>query len=132
MADKFPSLEDFSEGEPIAAHFHKPLLIIDIPPLGQIGIKGNSTSGHDDVGGEDFLSRERALLGDDADQFASSNDHAVTATAEDAEDDLLGESYDGTQAGGDDIGQFESSFPAVDNTRNEVWIPVWDVTELTI
>ena len=90
---------------------------------GQTEVKGNGASGIDDItGDEDFLSRERALLGDDAAQFASANDHTATATVEDGDDDLLGGggNYNGTQSGGDDIGQFESSFPAVDN-RNEVW-----------
>ena len=67
---------------------------------------------------DDFLSRERAALGDDAAQFASTNDHA--ANVEDGDDDLLGGgSYDDGQAGGEEISQFESSFPAMD-TRNEV------------
>ena len=64
----------------------------------------------------DFLARERALLGDDADQFATPADNA--ATVED-DNDLLGggESY---QAPADhEMGGFESSFPAID-TSNEV------------
>lgn len=64
----------------------------------------------------DFLARERALLGDDADQFATPADNA--ATVED-DNDLLGggESY---QASADhEMGGFESSFPAID-TSNEV------------
>jgi len=87
--------------------------------IGSTEVKGNGTLGID--GDDDFLSRERALLGDDASQFASTNDHPATATVEDGDDDLLGDggSYNDAQAGGDDIGQFESSFPAVDN-RNEV------------
>ena len=68
--------------------------------------------------GDDFLSRERALLGDDADQFASANDKL--ATVEDGDDDLLG---GGTSfqanVGGEEITGFESSFPAIDTT-NEV------------
>ena len=89
----------------------------------QTEIKGNGTSGLDGAAGdEDFLSRERALLGDDAAQFASTNDHTATATGDgDEDDDLLGGggSYNDAQTGGDDIGKFESSFPAVDS-RNEV------------
>ena len=71
----------------------------------------------------DFLSRERALLGDDADQFATPNDNA--ATVEDAgdedEDDLLGGTSVGEGGGGgsSDMAGFESSFPAID-TSNEV------------
>lgn len=93
--------------------------------LGQTEVQGNGTASHDGVAGdEDFLSRERAMLGDDAAQFASANDNAAAATVEDGDDDLLGGgggSYNDAQADGDDIGQFESSFPAVDS-RNEVWI----------
>lgn len=64
----------------------------------------------------DFLARERALLGDDADQFATPADNAATV---DDDDDLLGggQSY---QASADhEMGGFESSFPAID-TSNEV------------
>lgn len=64
-------------------------------------------------GGDDFLSREKALLGDDADQFTTGNDNA--AFVEDGDDDLLGGGIDG----GEDVDEFESSFPAID-TRNEV------------
>ena len=66
----------------------------------------------------DFLARERAILGDDASQFATPGDKA--ATIED-DDDLLagGESSQSFPAAGDDMGEFESSFPAVD-TQNDV------------
>jgi hypothetical protein len=67
----------------------------------------------------DFLARERALLGDDADQFATPADNAATV---DDDDDLLGggQSY---QASSDhEMGGFESSFPAID-TSNEVSFP---------
>lgn len=58
------------------------------------------------------------MLGDDAAQFASTGDNA--ATLEDGDDDLLGGgSYGGGQAGGEDVTEFESSFPAVD-TQNQV------------
>lgn len=59
--------------------------------------------------GDDFLSREKAALGDDADQFASGQDN--NAFVEDGNDDLLG--------GGEEVSEFESSFPAIDN-RNDV------------
>lgn len=72
-----------------------------------------------------FLDRERAALGEDADQFASSQDRATTSTTvQDGGDDLLG--------GDDDFGEpqhapatnqedldFQSSYPAID-TQNEV------------
>lgn len=59
------------------------------------------------------------MLGDDANLFSTSNDNA--ATVEDGDDDLLGgsDSYGGGQGGGEEISEFESSFPAMD-TRNEV------------
>jgi hypothetical protein len=67
-----------------------------------------------------FLSRERALLGDDADQFASENDKL--ATVEDGEDDLLGGDFGGqANVGSQEMSGFESSFPAIDTT-NEVRI----------
>jgi hypothetical protein len=63
--------------------------------------------------GEDFLSRERAALGDDATLFASGNDNA--AYVEDGDDDLLG----GGGGNNEEIHEFQSSFPAID-TRNDV------------
>ncbi|TVY64308.1 hypothetical protein LSUE1_G007004 [Lachnellula suecica] len=85
MADRFPSLEDFDSGA--------------------------QPSGPGTSGGDDFLAREKALLGDDADQFATGNDNA--AFVEDGDEDLLG-------GGGsnEEVTEFESSFPAID-TRNE-------------
>lgn len=71
-----------------------------------------------DDAGDDFLSRERALLGDDADQFASEGDKL--ATVEDGDDDLLGGDFGGqTSADSQEVSGFESSFPAID-TSNEV------------
>ncbi|KAI4143063.1 MAG: hypothetical protein L6R39_004714 [Caloplaca ligustica] len=99
MADRFPSLEEFGDGqtEPKST--------------------GQESMGLD---GDDFLTRERALLGDDANQFASANDNS--ATVEDGDDDLLGggDSYDGGQAGGEEISQFESSFPAMDSQNEQM------------
>ena len=70
------------------------------------------------------MTRERAALGDDAAQFASANDNA--ATVEDGDDDLLGEggSYMGGNVGGEEITEFESSFPAMD-MRNQVRLNPW-------
>lgn len=51
---------------------------------------------------DDFLAREKALLGDDAEQFTTNNDAAAFA---DADDDLLG------GAGGNEQSTFESQFP---------------------
>lgn len=67
----------------------------------------------------DFLSRERALLGDDADQFSTPHDNNARATVEDDDDDLLGGGGGGGGSGGADMGAFESSFPSID-TGNEV------------
>ena len=71
---------------------------------------------------DDFLTRERAALGDDAAQFSTPRDNAGTsANVQDDDDDLLGgeDSYGGDQTGSNEISSFESSFPAID-TRNEV------------
>lgn len=70
---------------------------------------------------EDFLTRERAALGDDAALFAGPGDTVASSTiVEDGEEDLLGggESYNG-HAGREEVTEFESSFPSID-TRNEV------------
>ena len=71
-------------------------------------------SGFETAGTDDFLSREKALLGDDADRFATGNDNA--AFVSDDDDDLLG---GGDITGGEEVTEFESSFPAID-TRNDV------------
>jgi len=68
----------------------------------------------------DFLSRERAMLGDDADLFSTPADN--TATVQDGDDDDLlgGDFQDSAPAqSNNDMGDFESSFPAID-TSNEV------------
>ncbi len=86
--------------------------------IGQTEPKGNgATNGA--TADDDFLARERAMLGDDANLFSTSSDNA--ATVEDGDDDLLGgsDSHGGGQGGGEEIDEFESSFPAMD-TRNEV------------
>lgn len=84
MADRFPSIEDFDAG----AH-------------GDAAV---------DASADDFLTREKAALGDDAIQFATSND----ATAFDADDDLLGE-------GGNNASTFEAQFP--DLTAPDAGVP---------
>lgn len=74
----------------------------------------------DGAAGSDFLSRERAALGDDADQFSTPNDNIPSVTVQDGavDDDLLG-GGDHVNGVSEDINKFQSSFPAVD-TRNEV------------
>ncbi|XXH00417.1 ATP-binding cassette permease mdl1 [Hypoxylon texense] len=86
MADRFPSLDDFDSGA-------------------QTDIK--------DVGSpsaDDFLARERALLGDDATQFTTGNESA--ALADPSSDDLLG--------GGAESAQFESQFPDISTSNEQV------------
>ncbi|KAH8595006.1 clathrin light chain [Bisporella sp. PMI_857] len=100
MADRFPSLEEFDSGA--------------APSQPQ------TDSGFETAGADDFLSREKALLGDDADQFTTGNDKA--AFAEDDEEDLLGGGN-----GGEEVVEFESSFPSID-TRNEAVAPGGNIT----
>ncbi|CAK7264115.1 Clathrin light chain [Sporothrix epigloea] len=78
MADRFPSLEDFDSGA-------------------QTDIKDANLESN----GDDFLARERALLGDDANQFVTPGDNSAFSPAD---SNLLG----GTD---DETAQFESSFP---------------------
>ncbi|KAI9736981.1 MAG: hypothetical protein M1834_000570 [Cirrosporium novae-zelandiae] len=114
MADRFPSLEEFSEGQ-------------TEPRPETSGLDGAPAD-------EDFLARERALLGDDADLFVTPNDTATntSATVEEApDDDLLG----GGDAGfdvpaGEPMTDFESSFPAID-TQNEQVAPGGTITGST-
>ncbi|KAF3035783.1 hypothetical protein E8E12_002596 [Didymella heteroderae] len=112
MADRFPSLDEFDAGQSEA--------------------RGDATN-FDAIGddaGDDFLSRERALLGDDADQFASENDKL--ATVEDGEDDLLGGDFGGqANVGSQEMSGFESSFPAIDTT-NEHMAPGGTITGSTL
>ncbi|KAI9879783.1 MAG: hypothetical protein M1830_007225 [Pleopsidium flavum] len=104
MADRFPSLEDFSAGQTEA--------------------RGNGVhdTGDHEVD-DDFLTRERAALGDDAAQFSSAGDNIHgSATVEDGEEDLLGGdvSYNGGSAGGEEVTEFESSFPAIDSSNSHM------------
>jgi hypothetical protein len=93
----------------------------DLPTHNAIGAteaRGQPEIGLDATTSDDFLRREKAALGDDANQFASPHDNL--ATVEDAaDDDLLGGSS--TSAGQDMGGMttFESSFPVIDS-QNEV------------
>lgn len=83
----------------------------------------------------DFLARERAALGEDAEQFTSAADNVATVAdaGEDDEDDLLGGGGGGPSNGtsGDMLGDFESSFPAVD-TANEQVAPGGTITGSTL
>ncbi|KUJ19490.1 uncharacterized protein LY89DRAFT_683312 [Mollisia scopiformis] len=99
MADRFPSLEEFDSGAQTEAQ-------------------------GDDLMGDDFLSREKALLGDDANQFSTGHDHA--AFVQDGDDDLLG----GGGGNDEEVTEFESSFPAIDS-RNENVAPGGTITGTT-
>ncbi|KAK6440108.1 Clathrin light chain [Oleoguttula sp. CCFEE 5521] len=114
MADRFPSLDDFDAG--------------------QTEPQETSTS--------DFLSRERALLGDDAQQFSTPADNSATLQEgsdddDDDDDDLLGGGgnsvplHQNGNSNGDDMGDFESSFPAMD-TSNDAVGPSGTITGSTL
>ncbi|PSS28185.1 hypothetical protein M430DRAFT_24543 [Amorphotheca resinae ATCC 22711] len=105
MADRFPSLEEFDSGAQTEA---------------------KEDSGFEPAGADDFLSREKALLGDDADQFATGDDNA--AFLDGGDDDLLGGG--GREGGNDEVTEFESSFPAID-TQNESVAPGGTITGTT-
>ncbi|KAJ5776065.1 uncharacterized protein N7511_001076 [Penicillium nucicola] len=100
MADRFPSLEDFSEGQTEVADTQR-------------------------TSGDDFLARERAALGEDADQFATAQDHVGDENIN-AGNDLLGGDDDEPV---EEIGQFESSFPSMETqTQNERVAPGGTIT----
>ena len=82
-------------------------------------IAGQTPANTNGDGGASFLERERAALGEDADQFATAQDGTNTATVEDGEDDLLGGGDDYTAAPIEPDSHFESSFPAIE-TQNAV------------
>ncbi|KAL4888011.1 clathrin light chain [Aspergillus ambiguus] len=105
MADRFPSLEDFSAGQTEVAD-------------------ANGASDEND-----FLARERAALGDDAEQFATAQDHVVTSDNVDTGDDLLGgaEGAPAATVSHEEVSGFESSFPAIE-TQNEQVAPGGTIT----
>ncbi|KAK2740648.1 hypothetical protein FQN57_006017 [Myotisia sp. PD_48] len=100
MADRFPALDDIS-GDPPAPN-------------------RNGTSSATIEDDNDFLARERAALGDDADQFVLPDDHVTAGEA--GGDDLLG-GDDEVLSGNDltaDTSGFESSFPVIDSHNENV------------
>ncbi|KAI9799971.1 MAG: hypothetical protein M1825_004342 [Sarcosagium campestre] len=105
MADRFPSIEELSGGQTEAKN------------------ESNLSLG-EDSSKQDFLTREKAALGDDANQFAGSSDSfKPSATVEDGDDDLLGGNGDligGNGTGGGEVSEFESSFPALDAGNERV------------
>lgn len=112
MADRFPSLEDIDGGK------------LSFSLLGRLTCTDFRTGATEvrDVGADDgdFLARERAALGEDAEMFGAGTQRQTTV--EDGDDDLLGGDFapsskpNDTQY--DDFDTFESSFPAVDNTND--------------
>lgn len=72
-----------------------------IHALAQTDIKDASL----DSTGDDFLARERAVLGDDANQFVTPGDSSAFSPAD---DNLLGSAEDSNHL---ETAQFESSFP---------------------
>ncbi|GAB7362834.1 hypothetical protein MBLNU230_g3137t1 [Neophaeotheca triangularis] len=121
MADRFPSLDDFDAG--------------------QTETKGAPAADSSEEP-SDFLARERAALGEDAEQFSTPADNAATVEEDTGDDDLLGGGGGGDSmptngdndmmmGGGNDMGDFESSFPAVD-TGNEGVAPGGTITGSTL
>lgn len=107
MADRFPSLDDFDSGgrrivESISSS------VTDIQGLAQTVAKDATDSNE-----QDFLAREKALLGDDAEQFATNDDAAALA---EPTGDLLDEANAPST--------FESQFPDLgdpSSVRNSKW-----------
>ncbi|OKL59203.1 hypothetical protein UA08_05925 [Talaromyces atroroseus] len=120
MADRFPSLEDFNEGAIPSASAS----VIQNRPANRLSPGQTEVVETGAADADDFLARERAALGDDADQFATPNDQAATA---DDNDLLGGDDIVAQQPASEEISGFESSFPAID-TQNEVGV----VTSLAV
>ncbi|KAK7749920.1 Clathrin light chain [Cytospora paraplurivora] len=97
MADRFPSLEDFDSGA-------------------QTDLQDAPVDATADV--DDFLAREKAVLGEDADKFASVEDGAAF---DNGDDDLLG-------GGGEETVQFEQQFPDLSGPTNEAVAPGGNIT----
>ena len=67
---------------------------------------------------DDFLARERAALGDDADIFAQPGDQkAAAVTVADDDDDLLGGGDDTPATGDGATSSFQNAFPPVDSSN---------------
>lgn len=109
MADRFPSLEDFDSGgmltSGLLAYFQANRSFPAQTDIKDTGVEPSA---------DDFLAREKALLGDDADQFATSDDAVAFGTGD---DDLLGGG--GSANVISEESTFESQFPDLAN-QNEV------------
>jgi hypothetical protein len=106
---------------------------------GQTSVQGDPSSAAAEEP-SDFLARERAALGDDAAQFATPGDNVATVADveddDDDDDDLLGGGGGQTNGntGGEEMdmmGDFETSFPAVD-TSNDAVAPGGTITDSTL
>jgi hypothetical protein len=118
MADRFPSIEDLDAGKPTHLTSSRQNTLTSSGQPG--GLDGNSDLINNSTDNNDFLARERALLGNDADQFSTPQDNAGRVTVEEDDDDLLGGGGGNYSSGGGnaDMGDFESSFPAIDNSND--------------
>lgn len=131
MADRFPSLDEIDAG------MYRPCFIqtaaTNAIDVGQTETRGEPTieSVNTNDSTSDFLARERAVLGDDANLFENT-EGGNDASAVGADVDLLeGSGHEqhiqDTSAitpGSGDMGAFESSFPAIDS-QNEVLPMRW-------
>ncbi|KAF2834959.1 hypothetical protein M501DRAFT_999767 [Patellaria atrata CBS 101060] len=109
MADRFPSLDEIDAGQTEA--------------------RGELNFDLVDSTEDDFLARERAALGDEANQFTTAADRLATTVEDAGDDDLLGDGL--ADVGGQELGGFESSFPAID-TSNEHMAPGGTITGTTL
>jgi hypothetical protein len=114
MADRFPSIDDLDLGKTyLQTSSCRPDFLVGDNPPSTAPAEGS------------FLDRERAALGEDANQFATEQDRTTTsATVQDGEDDLLGEDVSFREiqpeaATTQEDFEFENSYPAID-TQNQV------------
>ena len=130
MADRFPSIEEFSGGTSIlmsvttqkadARDHHLWMSIGQTDRRGDPGLQLDPTTSN----GVDFLAREKAALGDDADLFASADNKQQNTDDDDDDDDddLLGDDHSSVKKGdlaGEAMSDFQSAFPAI-NIDNPV------------
>jgi len=87
---------------------------------GQTGSKGGDGALDLIDDSDDFLSRERAALGEDANQFSTPENNVPSLSVQNGYDDLLGDDESLRVNGhNEEMNQFQSSFPSI-KTRNEV------------
>lgn len=96
MVDRFPSLEELDSAVHTEAQ--------DLTPFETAGV-------------DDFLSREKALLGDDADQFTSGQENIEFLA--DGPPELLNEDLL-TNENNEAVINFESSFPDIDSRNQNI------------